>query len=46
MLIEDSLARESFSRNKRLISMNEIPIEVSEMILENYNHALENRSVI
>ncbi len=46
MLIEDSLVRESFSRNKRLISMNEIPGEVAEMILESYNRALENRSVI
>lgn len=46
LLVEDSIARESFSRNKRLISMNEIPSEVEEMILESYNHELENRGII
>lgn len=44
ILIEDSVARESFARNKRLISMNEIPKDVENLILESYDYALSNRS--
>ena len=40
LLLEDSIAREQFAKNKKLISMNEIPKEVEEMILENYENEL------
>lgn len=43
LLLEDSIAREQFTKNKKLISMNEIPKEVEEMILENYENELMKR---
>ena len=46
LLLEDSIAREQFSKNKKLISMNEIPIDVQEMILESYNNAKLKRNNI
>ena len=37
LLKEDALCCESFKRNKQLISMNEIPRAVHDLILEEYN---------
>lgn len=43
-LSEDKTISDSFLRNKQLISMNEIPTDICNMILEEYNNALEARN--
>ena len=45
LLNEDSSIVASFKRNKTLISMNEIPEYVTNLIMENFNESLANRSI-
>ncbi len=44
LLLEDTIIRDSFIRNKKLISMNEIPNDVKNLILENYEYELNKRN--
>lgn len=36
---------DSFKRNKALISMKDIPEDISNLILENYNESLEKQEL-
>ena len=40
LLKEDILVADSFARNKKLISMQEIPKQVHKLIVEEYNQTL------
>lgn len=42
LLKEDITIADSFLRNKRLISMNEIPKDVSNLILEEFTNQMDN----
>jgi 5'-3' exonuclease len=46
LLKEDITIFDNFARNKKLISMNEIPQHIHELILEEYNTAINKDKII
>lgn len=46
LLSEDITIANGFLRNKKLISMNEIPKEIHELILEDYKEIVANKQLI
>lgn len=45
-LLQDSVIKNSFKRNKKLISMNLIPKEVTNLILENIETAMNSSKIV
>jgi 5'-3' exonuclease len=46
LLKEDITITDNFRRNKRLIAMSEIPTEVNNLILEEYQNAINKNNII
>lgn len=46
LLSEDITVADSFMRNKKLISMKEIPQKIHDIILEEYKNGLKEDKVI
>jgi len=44
LLLEDKIYLDGFKRNKLLISMNDIPVEIKDLIIQDYNNLIEDRN--